>query len=89
MAGFRCRFAKELGEVSEAAEWANAGMQLFVEEVEGKRENEVHLQEAARFAGGVQGNLEVLLKNGLDEKLLESFLKKLTEKIDNLKVSPD
>ena len=78
-ARFRCRFAKELGEVSEAAEWANAGMRWFMEEVEGKRENEVLLREAAGFAEDVTGNLEVLLKNGLDKKLLERMLKRLEE----------
>ena len=88
-AGFSCKYAKELGEVSEAAEWANAGMRWFMEEVEAKRENEVLLKAAAGFIGGIKGNAEVLLKNGLDEKLLESLLKILTEKLDNLKVSPD
>ena len=78
-AGFRCKYAKELGEVSEAAEWANAGMRWFMEEVEGKRENEMLLQEAAGFAEDVGGNKKLLLKNGLDEKLFERTLKRLGE----------
>jgi tetratricopeptide (TPR) repeat protein len=89
MAGFRCAFVKDLGQTSEAAEWANEGMRWFMEEVEGKRENEVLLQEAAGFAQNVMGNSELLLKNGLDEKLLEKFSQILTEKLDNLKVSSD
>jgi hypothetical protein len=38
-----------------------------------KRENEVLLREAASYGEDVKGNFDVLLKNGLDEKLLETF----------------
>ncbi|MBL7145410.1 MAG: tetratricopeptide repeat protein [Phycisphaerae bacterium] len=78
-AGFRCKFAKVLGEVKEASEWANEGMRWFMEEVEGKRDNEVLLKAAAGFAQVVKGNMELLLKNGLDEKLFERMLKELEE----------
>ncbi|MHC4539549.1 MAG: SEFIR domain-containing protein [Planctomycetota bacterium] len=77
--GFRCTFAKELGDISQAAEWANDAMRWFVEETEAGRMNEVLLKAAAGFAGGIQGNVKVLPKNGLDEELLERFLKALKQ----------
>ncbi len=74
-ASFRCRFAKELGDVREAAEWANEGMRWFLEEAEAKRLNEVLLRGAAGFAEDVRANIKLLLKNGLDEEVVERFMK--------------
>jgi hypothetical protein len=80
-AGFRCAYAKELGDVREAAEWVNSGMRWFIEEAENKRMNELLLREAAGFAEDVLKNVKMLLKDGLDEKLLGEFVKILEEYI--------
>ena len=74
MAGFRCRFAKELGDVRGAAEWGNDAMRWFLEDVECQRVNEVLLRAAVGFADDVRGNAKALLEGGLDERILESFL---------------
>jgi len=80
MAGFRCGFAKELGDVRESAEWVNEGMRWFLEEAENKRLNEVLLRGAAGFAKVVRANVKLLTKNGLDEEMVERFIEVLMEK---------
>ena len=73
-AGFRCRFAKELGDDRQAAQWANDGMRWFIEEAQAGRMNELLVRDATEFAGGLKANIEVLVAGGLDEELLERFL---------------
>ena len=78
-AGFRCLFARELGGARRAAEWANDAMRWFAQEVEADRLNEVLLREAAGFADDLIGKAKELLEGGLDEELLERFVKTLKE----------
>lgn len=78
-AQFRCRFAKELGDVGKAAQWANDGMQWFIEEAEAGRMNELLVRDAAGFAGDLKANLKVLAAGGLDEELVERFLSMLKD----------
>jgi len=72
-AGFRCAYAGRFGDIAKAAKWGNDAMRWFVEEVRASRTNEMLLKAAGKFSGRVEGNLEVLLKNGLDKELWETF----------------
>ena len=54
-------------------------MKWFVEEVRADRVNERLLKNASEFSEDVEGNLKVLLKNGLDTVLWETFRKTLKE----------
>ncbi len=72
-AGLRCAYAKKLGDIEKTAQWANEAMRWFVEEVQAGRGNEMLLKAAVQFAGLIEGNLKVLLKNGLDEGLWDNF----------------
>ena len=78
-AGYRCRLAKELGGVKEAAGWANDAMRWFVEEAEAGEMNEVLSRQGREFAGTVLGKREELIKGGLDEGVLGRFLEVLKE----------
>ena len=68
-----------MGDIKKATECGNDAMRWFIEEIEGDRANEVLLREAALFADDVRGNAKVLLKGGLDEKVLGRFLKIIME----------
>jgi tetratricopeptide (TPR) repeat protein len=70
---FRCRYAKELGDLPKAAQGANDAMQWFLEEIEQNRTTEPLLKAAAGFADDVRGNQNILLKHGLDELLWQRF----------------
>jgi len=78
-AGFRCRYAKELGDDRQAAQWANDGMRWFIEEAQAGRMNELLIRDAALFAGGLKANIEVLVAGGLVQELSERFLKLLND----------
>ncbi len=71
--GFRCQYAKKLGDPPKAAEAANEAMRWFLEEVEQDRTTEPLLKAAAGFAEGVRGNRKFLSKHGLDESLWRRF----------------
>lgn len=71
--GFRCRYAKELGDPTNVVQGANEAMQWFLEEVGQDRTTEPLLERAAGFAEDVRGNQELLLKLGLDESLWRRF----------------
>ena len=75
-AGFRCAYAGQLGDTAKSAQWANDAMRWFVEE---GRSNEVLLRAAGLFSGCFKVDLEVLLENGLDKGLWESFRGMLEE----------
>ena len=69
----------QVGDIARSAQWANDAMQWFVEEVWAGWANEMLLKGAGGFSGCVQGNLKVLLKNGLDKEPWESFQGMLRE----------
>jgi tetratricopeptide (TPR) repeat protein len=78
-AGFRCLFAKELGDERQAAQWAGDGMRWFIEEAQADRMNELLVRDAALFAGGLKANIKVLAAGGLDEELVKRFLSLLKD----------
>ncbi|MBN1507162.1 MAG: hypothetical protein JW955_09975 [Sedimentisphaerales bacterium] len=71
--GFRCRYAKELGDPAKAVQGANEAMRWFLEEVEQDRVTEPLLKAAAGFAERVRGNQKLLLQHGLDATLWAGF----------------
>jgi tetratricopeptide (TPR) repeat protein len=71
--GFRCRYAKELGDPAKAVLDTNEAMRWFLEEVEQNRMTEPLLEEAAGLAEGVRVNQRSLLQHGLDEALWRRF----------------
>ena len=79
MGGFRCGHAEKMGNAEKAAQWANDAMQWFCEEVRAGRSKKLLPKTAERFAVHVESNLEVLLKNGLNEELWVTFRKTLEE----------
>jgi hypothetical protein len=79
MGGFRCTHVEKLGNVETATQWANDAMQWFLEEVRAGRAKKLLLKTAGRFIVHVEGNLKVLLKNGLDKALWETFRRTLKE----------